>query len=208
MTWINEDIKAFIAAAADVMVQNKNRLIKLDSVVGDGDLGLTMSDGFAAANQAMQSSSEQDIGKLLYTGGKAMASAVPSSMGTLMSAGLMGAGKALKGMQTLENDGIAIMMRAWYEGVKRLGKANPGEKTFLDGLLPAVEVLEQGVGEADYAGVVFQAAQAAQDGADATVGMLAMHGRAAIRGEESRKLLDPGAIVAVLLMQAMTKTIR
>ena len=78
------------------MCENKDYLIELDSVVGDGDLGLTMSDGFLAAYNAVKDFEENDIGKLLYSSGKAMSTAVPSTMGTLMASGLTHAGNILK----------------------------------------------------------------------------------------------------------------
>lgn len=52
-----------------------------------------------------------------------------------------------------------------------------------------------------------EGAKAAKQGAENTVGMLAVHGRAAIRGEESRKLLDPGAVVASLIVEALDKSL-
>mgnify|MGYP001652956460 CR=1 FL=1 len=53
------------------MTERKDELIKKDSVVGDGDLGLTMSDGFTAAYNAIKDSPESDCGKMLYAAGKA-----------------------------------------------------------------------------------------------------------------------------------------
>ena len=66
------------------MAANKQRLIELDGAVGDSDLGLTMTDGFRAAFDAVKDNPETDMGKLAYFAGKAMGSAVPSTMGTLM----------------------------------------------------------------------------------------------------------------------------
>ena len=70
-------------------------------VVGDSDLGLTMSDGFRAASEAANACELTDVGKLCYQAGQAMATAVPSTMGTLMASGLMNSGKVLKGMEQL-----------------------------------------------------------------------------------------------------------
>jgi dihydroxyacetone kinase-like protein len=92
----NTDLIRFLNELQSIMQDNKNYLIHLDSVVGDGDLGLTMSDGFFASYKAVADGTEKDCGKLLYTAGKAMATAVPSTMGTLMASGLMKAGKVLK----------------------------------------------------------------------------------------------------------------
>ena len=44
-----EYLVSFLREAKDIMAENREYLINLDSVVGDGDLGLTMSDGFLAA---------------------------------------------------------------------------------------------------------------------------------------------------------------
>ena len=91
-------IKSLLNCFAEVMQENREFLIEQDSIVGDGDLGLTMSDGFQAAAEAVRKSDETDAGKLLYMAGKAMSVAVPSTMGTLMASGFMQAGKALKGV--------------------------------------------------------------------------------------------------------------
>ena len=197
-----EDFRRLMGRWADAMAEHKQWLIELDGVVGDSDLGLTMSDGFRAAADAIADSPEADVGKLAYLAGKAMAAAVPSTMGTLMASGLMQAGKALRGVEQLNAEQQAAFFRAYYEGVKARGKAELGDKTFLDAMHPAVMVLQaQAAGPADRARPAKLAAEAARQAFENTKGMLAKHGRMAIRGERSRELVDPGAAVAVLLME-------
>lgn len=184
------------------MAENREHLIEMDSIVGDGDLGLTMGDGFKAAYEKVADGSITDAGKLLYQAGKAMASAVPSTMGTLMASGLMQAGKVLKGTDTLENADIAKIFEAYEEGVANRGKAKVGEKTFIDGIHPAVESLNAAADGASLEEMAAGAVKAAEEGFKNTTTMLAVHGRAATRGEASRSLEDPGAYVAVLIMKA------
>lgn len=204
-----EYIRTLLASMADVMQENRTYLIELDSVVGDGDLGLTMSDGFTAAYHMIQELDELDIGKLLYQAGKAMANAVPSTMGTLMASGWMQAGKVLKGNHELSLQMLANMFQAFEEGVQLRGKARIGEKTFLDGIDPAVKSMVESVTCKDTIQLMAKKAhQAALQGYDHTTTMLAVHGRAATRGEASRKLKDPGAYVAVLMMHAFVKSIK
>ncbi len=194
--------KWLVARWAAVMADNRDYLIDLDSVVGDGDLGLTMSDGFKAASEAVAAVDEEDIGKLAYLAGKAMSTAVPSTMGTLMASGLMNAGKALKGETALGPADTALFFRAYFEGVQGRGKAVVGEKTFLDGLYPAVLSLSEDAEKGtDIREAADNAAHRAHEAFLATKGMLAKHGRAAARGESSRDLLDPGAAVAALLIK-------
>ncbi|MDF2613334.1 MAG: Phosphoenolpyruvate-dihydroxyacetone phosphotransferase, ADP-binding subunit DhaL [Clostridia bacterium] len=191
----------------DIMCENRDYLIKLDSIVGDGDLGLTMSDGFTAAYKAVSASGETDAGKLLYNAGKAMSTAVPSTMGTLMASGLMQAGKVLKGKTELEKADIAALFEAYLEGVANRGKAKVGDKTFLDGLAPAVAALKSALQAGDELNVAAAAArEAAEAGFQHTTTMIAVHGRAATRGEASRALQDPGAAVAMLMMKAFEKS--
>lgn len=191
----------------DIMCENRDYLIKLDSIVGDGDLGLTMSDGFVAAYKAAAVSGETDTGKLLYNAGKAMSTAVPSTMGTLMASGLMQAGKVLKGKLELEPMDIATLFEAYLEGVANRGKAKVGDKTFLDGLDPAVTALKTALGAGDeLPAAAAKAREAAETGFQHTTTMIAVHGRAATRGEASRVLQDPGAAVAMLIMKAFEKT--
>ena len=191
-----QNLKRLLSAWAALMAEKKDWLIELDSVVGDSDLGLTMSDGFAAASEAAAAGDLTDVGRLAYQAGKAMATAVPSTMGTLMASGLMNAGKVLKGQEEADD---AAFFQAYLEGVQNRGKAQPGEKTFLDGLAPAVEALKEGKTPEETAGIAWTAFEN-------TKGMLARHGRMAIRGEASRDLLDPGAAVAALLMKGYAET--
>lgn len=193
----------FLEEAAKIMQENREYLIDLDSVVGDGDLGLTMSDGYKAAYEAVKEGTEKDAGKLLYTAGKAMSVAVPSTMGTLMASGFMQAGKVLKGKMELSEHDIEDLFRGYFEGVMNRGKAKIGDKTFLDGLEPAIVALKESLANGDSLKMASEkAANAAQKGFEQTTTMIAVHGRAATRGEASRSLQDPGAAVAALMMKA------
>lgn len=196
-------LTGYLKKLRDIMEENREYLIALDSVVGDGDLGLTMGDGFLAAYNAAVKDSESDLGKLLYTAGKAMSTAVPSTMGTLMASGFMQAGKVLKGKTSLEQKDITDLFQGYFDGVAARGKAKIGEKTFLDGLKPAITALREGTAKGNTMEEVSKAAAAAaRQGYEDTSKMLAVHGRAATRGEASRSLKDPGAAVAVLMMEA------
>lgn len=191
----------------DIMVENRDYLIDLDSIVGDGDLGLTMSDGFVAAYKAVADNEEADIGKLLYNAGKTMSTAVPSTMGTLMASGLMQAGKVLKGRTELTDRDIADIFEAYLEGVANRGKAKVGEKTFLDGFDPAVTALKEALNNGDTLSVAATKARgAAEEGFKNTTNMIAVHGRAATRGEASKTLEDPGAAVAMFIMKAFERS--
>ena len=189
-----------------VMKENREYLIKLDGVVGDGDLGITMTDGFGAVNNYVKTNPEEtDLGKLFYNAGKTMNAHASSSLGTLISSGFMQAGKVFKGKTEMSGMEIAIFLDAFEQGIIKIGKSKVGEKTFLDGFDPAVQVMKQIEKEEDSKEMLLRAAEAAKKGSDSTVGMLAVWGRAARRGEDSRSLLDPGSVAAALIIKTIAE---
>lgn len=199
-------VKNYFKELMEIMESNVDFLIDLDSVVGDGDLGLTMSDGFKAAYESIETSNESDLGKLFYTAGKAMGLAVPSTMGTLMASGLMQVGKDLKDKTEFPIQEIHRVFSFYQHGVIKLGKAKIGEKTFLDGWNPAVESLKENA-SLPLIERCEKAYLSAEKGFRDTNGMIAVYGRAAVRGEASRSIQDPGAAVAMLMMKALVRAV-
>lgn len=201
-------VKEFIGvfdAWAEIVMKNKEYLIQLDGVAGDGDLGLSMTDGFNAMKKFAHETSLTDLGQLFYNVGKTMNIHASSSLGTLISSGFMEAGKALKGRASITGCELALFLESFQNGIINRGKAKIGDKTFLDGFDPAVQVMKANTDENAVGLTLRQAAQAAQNGSAATVGMLAVWGRAARRGEESRQILDPGSVVAALFITALSE---
>lgn len=184
------------------MNENKDYLIKLDQQNGDGDLGVSMSEGFAAACAFVQGSEETDLGKLFMKMGGVFNEAAPSSLGTILSFGFMGMAKALKGKTEIGLSEAAEAMKAGVEKIMEKAGSKPGEKTILDALCPAVEILcTEAGGEVKEA--LKKAAEKAAEGSEATKEMRSVHGRAAYYGEKSIGLLDGGSVVGRLIFEAI-----
>lgn len=188
-----------------VMKKNREELVRLDQVAGDGDLGISMDEGFLAMKDYVaENKTIDDLGKLFYNAGKTMNDAASSSLGTLISAGFKEAGKVFKGKTFITGCELGTFLDAFQMGIIRLGGAKVGEKTFLDGFDPAVKVMLGNTKEEDTKLSLRKAALAAQEGSANTVGMLACWGRAARRGEDSRQILDPGSVVASLIVTSLS----
>ena len=201
------DVNSFTAlfdALAEAMTANKEELIRLDAIAGDGDLGLSMMDGFNSIRKYAQEANTDDLGMFFYNSGKTMNEHASSSLGTLISSGFMSAGKAFRGKTSMTGCELAAFLEAFENGVIARGKSKVGEKTFLDGFDPAVQVMKENADEASVPTSLAKAAVAAQNGSASTVGMLAVWGRAARRGEDSRQLLDPGSVVASIMISTLT----
>ncbi|MBD3307581.1 dihydroxyacetone kinase subunit L [candidate division KSB3 bacterium] len=201
-----KDMKAIITAMSATMTENKDWLTELDAAVGDGDLGLTMPRGFRKASDVVQELEETDIGKILAKAGMTIAQTAPSTMGTLVGSGLMKSGKALKDKHEVGLADLAEGMTQFVEGIMARGKAQPGEKTIIDALQPAVQALQHAVEEQQTLQAGLQAAyEAACQGVEATKEMVAQHGRPAYYQEKSRGKQDPGATVGMLMLKTFVE---
>lgn len=197
------EVAALFARLRDVMAARRDELIELDGKVGDSDLGITMSKGFAAAAEAVAGAAEPP-GKLLARAGMAIARAAPSTMGTLVATGFMRGGKAVEAAPTLGTPELARFWEAFVDGILERGKAKRGDKTVIDALAPAALALAAaGAAGQRLPEALSAAAKAAGEGLEATKGMVAQHGKAACFGEKTLGLPDAGATVGFILVDAM-----
>lgn len=185
-----------------VMNERKDELIRLDQQNGDGDLGISMSDGFEAAYLAALKLSENDLGKLLMYCGKAFNEAAPSSLGTIISLGMMGMAKYLKGTENADLRQLADAMENGVNLIMEKAQSKPGEKTVLDALVPAIEALKNSV-DSDLKSAFSKAALAAAEGSERTKNMRSVHGRAAYYGDKSIGLVDGGSVAATYIFEAI-----
>lgn len=198
---------AFLGRLAAELQARREELIALDGLVGDSDLGLTMSKGFAAAAAAV-AGSEKPLGKVFLDAGMALARAAPSTMGTLLATGFLRGGKALEGAQAMGTAEARAFWEAFLGGILERGKARPGDKTVVDALWPAVESLKASqAGGLPLAEALSAAAEAAGRGVEDTRAMVAQHGKAACFGEKTRGLQDAGATVGALLLQVLLQQV-
>ncbi len=199
----SKNIKDIFSKIKDIMVENEDFLFKLDSDMGDGDLGLTMSRGFSKVNEVIAEMDEKNIGKIFIKAGMTLASAVPSTMGTLIATGLMRAGKAVKDKKEIDLQDFAVMMESFVSGIMERGKARPGDKTIIDCLLPASKALKFASENGKTLEEGFKEAyRSSKEGVEATKGMISKHGKAVYHIERSAGKEDPGAAAGMLMIKA------
>jgi phosphoenolpyruvate---glycerone phosphotransferase subunit DhaL len=199
--------KTAIHAIRLTMEENRDRLIELDSAVGDGDLGLTMCKAFIAADQEQSNSSETDVGKFLMQAGITMAKAAPSTMGTLVGTGFMRGGKVLKDKTECAPADIAAFLRAFSDGVMERGKTKSGNKTIVDVLEPVAVAAEKAASSGNMTTVVAAILDAAEKGEEAARGMMSEHGKAAVYREQTIGKPDPGAVAGRLMIEAFVSVL-
>src|SRR3712207_4337443 len=124
------------------MEEHRQELVRLDTAIGDGDHGTNMDRGMRKALERLDAAEQADPGAVLKTVATALVSSVGGAAGPLYGTLFLQMGGALAGQEEVDLAGYAAAWRKGLEGVKARGKAEPGDKTMIDALTPAVEALE------------------------------------------------------------------
>ncbi len=207
MTITHEAIEEWMKRFAADVAENRAYLTKLDGAIGDGDHGTNMDRGMKLVLEKLETSEGDDIGVSLKTVGMALVSSVGGAAGPLYGTLFLQMGQATAGKSDLDLPGFTAALDAGVQGVIKRGKAEPGDKTMLDALGPAVEALREAGDDTDVAGALGRAAEAAREGMEATIPMVARKGRASYLGERSAGHQDPGATSSHLLLKTVAEAV-
>lgn len=200
------DVLEWISAYAQVIEENKDYLTELDSPIGDADHGANMHRGFQAVLEKLPDNEDKDIGKIFMAVAMALLSKVGGAGGPLYSTLFMQMGKSLNSSTEFGLEEWSKALDAATEGVVRLGKASPGDKTMVDALMPAVQALKDASQQGLTLGEgLINSAEAAKEGMIATIPLVARKGRASYLGERSAGHQDPGATSTFMLLETAAK---
>jgi phosphoenolpyruvate---glycerone phosphotransferase subunit DhaL len=196
---VNRDtVQDWMQRFAASMQEHRQELVALDTAIGDGDHGTNMDRGMRKALEKLESQEQPDAGAVLKTVAMALISNVGGAAGPLYGTLLLQMGTALAGKDDID---LAAYTEAWRKGVQGVqarGKAELGDKTMLDALVPGVEALEKAP---DLDSGLRDAASAAESGMRDTIPLVARKGRASYLGERSKDHQDPGATSTFYLYQ-------
>jgi dihydroxyacetone kinase-like protein len=203
-----DEMVAWIHGFGDVIAERREELTRLDTAIGDADHGTNMDRGMRAAVERVDALDGDDISAALKGVGMALVSKVGGAAGPLYGTMFLQMANAAGDGSEVDLAGWTQMLDAGLKGVQMRGKAEPGDKTMVDALAPAVEALERAQEDgAELPAALEQSAQAAREGMEKTVPMVARKGRASYLGERSAGHQDPGATSSYLLLQAAVDTL-
>lgn len=199
-----QDIIHWIEICADMFTSNRAYLTELDSPIGDADHGANMVRGFLKAKEKLPSVADMDIGNILKTIGMTLISSIGGASGPLFGTFFMRAGMAVHSKYELDTEDLAKLLEAGLEGLVQRGRAEPGEKTIVDALHPAVLAAQAAFASGDdmktsLATIV----EAAELGVEQTIPMIARKGRASYLGELSAGHQDPGATSLFFILRCL-----
>lgn len=195
------DVAAALRAAAATVADHRVELIDLDRPIGDADHGENLNRGFAAVLSALDSGVPETPAAVLKGAATTLISKVGGAAGPLYGTAFLRAATVLGDRSELDPGDVVKALRAGLDGVVARGKAAVGDATMVDALSPAVAAAEAAQGDGVGA-LLAAAADAAEEGAESTVRLVARKGRASYLGERGVGHLDPGARSTALLLRA------
>lgn len=203
-----EAMRKVLQAVSQAFQQSEQVLTELDSVVGDGDIGISLARGARAIDAALESLALDRPAVALQQLSAILRRVLGGTSGPLYAVFVLRAGVALSEHAEPGSVGAwAEALQAGCDGMVRLGGASAGDRTMLDALIPAAAALSsqaKGVATAD---AVLQMAIAAEIGAEATRTMLPSKGRSSYLGERALGHVDPGAYAVALWMRAVASAL-
>ena len=196
-------LTAWLRQFAAAVAASRELLTTLDAAIGDADHGANLDRGLAAVVAALDGQPPEDAGGLLTQVGMTLVSTVGGASGPLYGTFFLRMGAAAGAADRLEPAGLAAALRAGLDGVAARGRAERGDKTMIDALAPALDVLDAELARGAALRDALRAASAAADaGRDATTPLVARKGRASYLGERSVGHQDPGATTVSLFFRA------
>jgi dihydroxyacetone kinase-like protein len=192
------DVRAAARRAAAAMQAAEDELNAADGKLGDGDTGQTMRRVAEAVAKAADASADTDLGGLFRSFAMAGMTATGSSLGTLVSVGLLEIGKSLKGHGTMSSAEFAATLAAAEAAMLSRGNAALGDKTALDVLHAARTQLESDPGNPAAVAAAASAAVAAFRDRPCRIG------RARMYADKSIGIDDPGMLAFARLAAAIT----
>jgi dihydroxyacetone kinase-like protein len=207
MSITRDDTLNWVKAVATIIGENSAYLTQLDAAIGDADHGANMDRGFKAVMNKLPEISDKDIGTIWKTVGMTLISTVGGAGGPLYGTFFLQAGMKTVGKMELNLADWTEALEAALSGVIMRGKADLGDKTMVDALTPAVAALKQSISENQPVNKALElSAEAARQGMEGTIPLVARKGRASYLGERSAGHQDPGATSSYLILKTAADT--
>ena len=196
-----------VRTSSDIALENEFYFAELDGVVGDGDFGLSLANGFRKLMDEWDSLDRSSPGTFLKKVSMIITSRVGGVSGAIWGTGFMRAGFAAGEKTDLTADDVITMLRAAEEGMKKRGQSDLGDKTLLDAFIPMVDELERVLKEGGTTQEALNAAAIkAREQTEVIKPWIAKRGRAAYTGERSRDTYDAGSIAIAVMAEKIAET--
>jgi dihydroxyacetone kinase-like protein len=201
-----EDIERMIRIATEKIRLHCDELSKMDAATGDGDHGTTIVRAMDIAQKIAQKGKNKELKPLLKDIGWGVMGVDGGATGPLLGSFFMGLSTGMNDQKSIDNKTMAQMFEGGLSGVRKRTKAQIGDKTMMDALIPAVEALSGAVEDGSSIKDSLKiAAAVAEKGAVSTKNFKATFGRAKNLGDRTIGCQDPGATSISLILQGFSE---
>ncbi len=204
-----EDLIKMINEINDSLQENKMFLSQLDSVIGDGDHGISISKGFLNAVTKIKEQNPINISDLLKLTGNSITSIIGGVTGPIFGSFFSEMGRSIGSeKEAVDIKDLCIMFIQSLDKIMKIGEVKLGEKTMVDAMYPAVQSLKKSAEKNTSIKVAFsEMVSSSKAGAESTKDMIATKGRARYSGKRSLGYEDAGANTVYLILKAMYEAI-
>ena len=191
-----------------VIDSNAAEIEKLDQEIGDGDHIFNVQRGIKLVIELEPAIKHISMSKALNQIAMKVLSGIGGSSGALFGTLFMTMAKSSNIDEGIDYKKAIDMFASGVESVKQRGKADVGEKTMMDVLIPVANCLKEGVKKNKNVKVLLrEAVDVAEKGMLSTKDLLATKGRASFLGERSKGHIDPGARSSQLIIKTVCESI-
>ena len=203
-----ERFTAALRAITAALQKAEHELTEMDSVVGDGDIGLSLARGARAVDASLAQLDARHPASALHTIASVLRRELGGTSGPLYAAFVVRGASHLAERDEVDSAAAwAAAFRAAIEGVQTLGGGKAGDRTMLDALIPAADAMDGAIAGGGSGLVALQAAiKAAHAGVETTKQMRPRLGRSSYLGDRALGHADPGAFAVALWLEAIGST--
>ena len=202
---------------SEIIIENEGPFCELDAHAGDGDFGMSISNGFKQLKREWDYvlGQSNDIGEFLEECSLIIMENCGGASGPIWGSAFRAAGKKAEGKTELSVKEFSDVIEAAVNGIQPTGErsfgkgAQVGDKTLIDALVPCQAAwAESAAADEDFQTAFKKGASAAVEGAKNTEGIVAHMGRAGTVGERSIGHPDAGAFALGVIFTELSKSIR
>ena len=210
MNILTEKFLELLDKTADEIIKNEEMLTDLDRKIGDSDHGINMKRGFCEIKKMLPEYKELEVSEILTKCAMLLMTKVGGASGPLYGTAFMKAGAALKGKNSkeiLNNKTLCNALGEAIKGIKDRGRAEAGDKTMIDVLIPVYEEFSTAQESENIKDVLKRMLEKAEGALEYTKTISAKKGRASYLGERSIGTEDPGACSSYLILKAISENV-
>jgi len=197
-----------LASVQRSILANESQIESLDRAIGDGDHFINVRRGCEVLVALSPDLKGMPPGLALHKIGMKLLGTIGGASGPLISSFFMAMGKTLEGLEEPDRRQFAAAFASGVEAIKLRGKADVGEKTMLDVLIPVSRLLLRLADEdTPLPALCAQLKDEASRNMLATKDMIASKGRASFLGERALGHIDPGCKTCEVAIAAVCDTV-